>query len=235
MSDLRSVLSLVRRVVRYELNLYLSLIRWVARRPSVPGGGVEAFGYAQAVTPVMWLWIFASAMEMPLFHVLVPWESVRIIGLVLGGWGLVWMIGLLASLRIYPHLLDDTALRVRHGSTVEITVPWDAVATIKAERRDLPSTVRTLQPREAGDGTDLQVGVSGQVNVHAVLRRPLTVRTPKGPAVITELSFLTDDPRALVRRARQQLDSAAGGHTDVPAGTHAVSRASQSARNRPSP
>lgn len=207
MSDLApgAVLSLVWRAIRFELRLYVSLLRWIARRPDVEGAGAEVFGYAQAVTPVMWLWIFASAVEVPLFHLLIPWDGVRIAGLVLGVWGLLWMVGFLASLNVYPHLLDGVVLRVRNGASIDITIPWDAVATIAVQRRDLASSVWTLQPRETANGTDLQVGVSGQVNVHVVLREPLSVPVPKGARHVTELSFWADDPRALVRRAHQAM------------------------------
>jgi len=202
--------SLLRRAVMFELRLYRSLFRWVTRRPDV-AGDVEAFGYAQLVTPVMWLWIFASAVEVPLVHVLIPWDTVRIIALALSVWGLLWMVGLLASLNVYPHLFSPTALRVRHGSSVDIALPWHAIATITAERRELPSSARTLQPRETERGTDLAVAVSGQVNVHAVLRRPTSVPTPKGDMVIAELSFLVDEPRDFVRRARQHLTGEVSG------------------------
>lgn len=205
-TERRTVISLVRRAVASELRLYRSLFRWVTRRPDVPRD-VEAFGYARAVTPVMWLWIFASAVEVPLVHLLVPWDAVRIGLLVIGVWGLLWMVGLLASLNVHPHLMSDTALRVRSGAAIDITIPWDAVASIAVQRRDLPSSIRTLQPRETKSGTDLQVGVSGQVNLHAVLCRPMTVPTPGASRRITELSFWADDQRALVARARQHLPS----------------------------
>jgi len=197
--------ALVRRAVVFELDLYRSLLRWATRRPDVSYPGVEVFGYAQAVTPVLWLWIFASACEIPLLHLLVPWHTVQVVALVLGAWGLLWMVGLLASVTVYPHLLSSSALRVRHGASIDITIGWDAIATIAVQRRDLPSSVRTLQPSETGTGTDLQVGASGQVNVHAVLRQPMDVPTPQGTRCITELSFWADDPRALVARARRDL------------------------------
>lgn len=203
----RALYSLVRKGVVFELRLYRSLLRWVTRHPDVKGPEVEVFGYAKAVTPVMWLWIFASAVEVPLVHILIPWDTVRIVVLVLSVWGLVWMVGLLASINVYPHLLSESTLRVRHGASVDIPVPWAVIEMVKAEQRDLPSTVWTLQPRETERGTDLQVGVSGQVNVHAVLREPLTVDTPKGPMEIAELSFLVDEPRALVSRARHHLEA----------------------------
>ena len=62
----RALYALVRKGVVFELRLYRSLFRWVTRRPDVKGDDTEAFGYAKAVTPVMWLWILASAVEVPL-------------------------------------------------------------------------------------------------------------------------------------------------------------------------
>lgn len=194
-----------RHAVVFELRLYRSLFRWVTRRPDLGTPEDTPFTYARAVTPVMWLWIFASAAELPLAHLLVPWETVRFILLLSGVWGLVWMIGLLASLYVYPHLLGPTTLRVRYGASHTVALPWASVASITHRRQDLDSSVWTLQPRETDDGVDLQVGVSGQVNVHARLRGPTVVTTAKGPMEIVELSFFADDPRALVAHARAVL------------------------------
>lgn len=166
------------------------------------------FTYARTVTPVMWLWIFASAAELPLVHLLVPWEWLRISLLVVGVWGLVWMVGLLASLYVHPHLLGAGRLRVRYGASHTVEVPWAAVASVTYKDEDLESTVWTLQPRESDRGTDLQVGVSGRVNVHAALREPTEVATAKGPMRIVELSFFADEPRPLVARARTHLEEA---------------------------
>jgi hypothetical protein len=205
----RSAFALARHAVLFELRLYRSLYRWVTRRPVVPSPDVEAVGYSRTVTPVMSLWIFGSAVEMVVVHLVVPWPVVRIVLLVVSVWGLVWMIGFLASLKVYPHLVSDSTLRVRHGATVDIAIPWHAVASVVQQRRDLPSSMRTIQLRETNaGGTDLQIGVSGEVNVHVVLAHPLTVPTPKGNQEITELSFLVDDPAALVAKARQHIGSA---------------------------
>lgn len=200
------IVALAKHAVVFELRLYRSLLRWLIRRPDHGGPEDVPFTYAKTVTPVMWLWIFASAAEVPLMHLLVPWDSVRIALLAVGVWGLVWMVGLLASLYVYPHLLGPTTLRVRYGASHSITLPWDAIASMTHKQRDLDSTVWTLQPRETDDGVDLQVGVSGQVNVHARLRRPTIVSTAKGEMEIAELSFFADDPRAFVTRARTMLE-----------------------------
>ncbi|MGH8839964.1 MAG: PH domain-containing protein, partial [Jiangellaceae bacterium] len=84
-------------------------------------------------------------------------------------WGLTWMLGLLASLRTYPHVVGGSGLRIRYGTAVDITVPWDAVASIGVRRRDLPSSL-TVQLSRLESGTVLQVGISSQTNVDLGLR-----------------------------------------------------------------
>ncbi len=197
--------ALAKHAVMFELRLYRSLFRWISRRPDLGMPEDVPFTYAKSVTPVMWLWIFASGTEVLVVHLLVPWDGVRIALLVMGLWGLVWMVGLLASLYVYPHLLGRGMLRVRHGATHSISLPWDAILSVTHDRKDLDSSVWTLQPRETEHGVDLQVGVSGEVNVHAQLRLPTPVSTAKGPMDIVELSFFADDPRALVAEARAIL------------------------------
>ena len=200
------MLDLARRALRYELGMYLSLARWVARRPSHGEPGDRPVGYAQAVTPVLSLWIFGSAVEVPVAHVLVPWESARGVLLLLGIWGLAWMLGLLASLRVYPHLDGPHALRVRQGPRIDVRVPWDAVAQARLDRRDHPSAVRALHPSEQR----LDVAVSGETNVTLQLAQPTLLRTPKGEVEVTEVGLLVDDPRAFVTSVRARLAARAG-------------------------
>lgn len=208
--ELRRLPGLLWRLVVLELRLYWSLLRWLARRPSHGGPEDETVTYARLVTPVMWLWIFASAMEVPLIHVLVPWDSIRFPLLVIGVWGLLWMVGLLSSLWVHPHLVGPSHLRVRHGAATDLPVAWADVASVTSEHRDLDSTVWTLQPVETDRGTVLQVAVSGQVNVHLTFHEPVVLRTHKLTAGWVEaeyvgLSLFADDPRDAVERVRAHL------------------------------
>ena len=194
-----------RHAVVFEVRLYRSLFRWITRRADRGGPEDTAVTYARMVTPVMWLWIFASAAEVPLVHVLVPWEGIRLALLVTGVWGVVWMIGLLASLWVYPHLLTPDRLVVRSGAGHRIELPWESIASLRIGLEDLPSSVWTLQPLETPEGTDLNVGSGAQVNVHARLTSPTVVPTAKGPMEVVELSFYADEPRDLVAQAGPRL------------------------------
>lgn len=201
MSLVRQAGRLARHAVVFEINIYVSLLRWIARRPSVPEGS-SPVGYARMATPVIALWIFGSALEIPVVHVLVPWDGLRIPLLILGIWGLMWMIGFLAGLRSYPHLLTGETLRVRNGPMHDIAIPLAEVARVTTGERSLPSSMWVLQPETTDGGTHLNVTVSGQVNVHLALRRPLAVRTRKGDLTVAALSLWVDEPRELAARLR---------------------------------
>jgi hypothetical protein len=190
---------LARHGIVFEINIYKSLLRWILRRPSVPPGSTP-LNYAQMVTPVLALWIFGSAVEIPVVHVLMPWDALRIPLLLLGVWGLMWMVGFLAGLRSYPHLLDVDALRVRNGPMHDIAIPLVEIERATSGEKSLPSSMWVLQPESTDGGVHLNVTVSGQVNVHLALRQPLSIRTRKGRMTITALSFWVDEPREVAAR-----------------------------------
>jgi hypothetical protein len=81
------------------------------------------FGYARSTTPIIAAFIGVSAIEIPAVHLLVPWETVRVVVDLLGVYGLLWMVGLLALLRTRPHVVTADGLRVRGSGGLDITVP----------------------------------------------------------------------------------------------------------------
>jgi hypothetical protein len=208
MTLLHRTLRVTRHALVFELNIYKSLLRWLLRRPSIPAG-FEPVGYARLATPILALWTFGSALELPLVHVLVPWPAVRISLLVIGVWGLLWMVGFLAGLRSYPHLLGPDSLRIRNGAVHDIAVPWEAIAQASTHDQSLPSSVWVLQPQETERGTHLRVAVSGRVNVHLALDGPRTLRTRRGDMVVTGVSLWVDEPRAVAARIRREVEARA--------------------------
>ena len=205
MTPLHRSILLARHALVFELNIYKSLLRWLLRRPSVPAG-FEPVAYAQLATPMMALWIFGSALELPLVHVLVPWHGVRITLLAIGVWGLLWMLGALAGLRTYPHLLGADMLRIRNGAMHDIAIPWETIAQVSTQDRSLPSSMWVLQPDRTEQGTHLNVAVSGRVNLHLALRQPLAVDTRKGHMVVTGVSLWVDEPREAASRIRRHVE-----------------------------
>src|SRR5262245_59348361 len=116
--------SLGRRAFAYEMGMWRSLYVWIFRRPLTRETGAAPFGYAGMVTPLLGVFIGVSAIEVPILHFLLPWQTVRVVGIILGAYGLLWMVGLLAALRVHPHVVAASGLRIRDGISHDVTIPW---------------------------------------------------------------------------------------------------------------
>jgi len=199
----RNVVALARKLVNFELSLYRSLYRWATRRPDVPADA-GAFAYVGAVAVVLWAFIIVSAVEIVVFHLILPWEVVRLVVDIVSIWGLLWMLGFAASMHVYPHLVDGTGVRVRNSTGTDITVPWDAIASVSVRERSRDRS-KTVQVDHDEKGDVLHVVMSSRSNVDLRLRRPLVVPLAKGDETVTEVRFFADDARALVNRVRAHL------------------------------
>ncbi|MEE6262927.1 hypothetical protein [Plantactinospora sonchi] len=201
--------SLVRTAVAYESAMWRSLFRWVLRRPvSYPPGAVT-FSYLGVVRPILVMFIVLSAVEIPIFDLiiarLVPWQPARYLVLALGVYGLIWMLGLFAMLQLHPHVLDDTGIRVRNGISLDLTIPWDGVAAVHKRYRSLPSG-KGVQVERDDSGPIVNLGVGSQTSVDVVLREPVRLALPKGPSEPTDrVRIYADDPDAFVASARRHI------------------------------
>jgi Bacterial PH domain len=204
MAALRKAFSLARWFVTLEIGIWRSLFLLVTQRVSGQGPGVQAFSYAKELAPLMGAFIFVSLIELPVVHLLLPWDTVRLIAAVLSVWGLLWMIGLLASMKVFPHLIDDNGLRIRYGTTTDIRIPWDAIASVTTRRHSVP-TRHHVELERSDDETVLNVPVLKQTKIDVELHQPTTIKLPKHTTQITELRFYADDPRAFVTSARKRL------------------------------
>ena len=208
MTLLRRLPRLLRDAVGFELALYRSLARWVARRPDVPSGATP-IGYSRLVAPMLWLWIFGSTVEVivvevVLRHVDQPWAAaVRVPLLLLGIWGVVWMLGMLASLRVRPHLLTDTELLARSGARTWLAVPLAAVESTRSVEHQLPGVIRSLHV----DDTLALVGVSSRTNLELILSGPTTVSTSKGELSVSRVGIWVDEPRKIAAQLRPRLST----------------------------
>jgi hypothetical protein len=199
--DLSRFPRLAWRLGLLELRMYAALGRWVLRRKAVPTGA-EPWGYARLVTPMLCLWVFGGVVETVAFHFIIPWPKVRLAVDVIDIWGVVWMLGLLASYQVRPHVVALDQLRVRNGVSHDIRVPLAAVSAVVLRERDLPSSVFALHVEETDEGRHVGLGVSGRTNITLRFAEPTLLDTAKGQVYADALSLWADDPRALADRIR---------------------------------
>ena len=208
MTLLRRLPGLLRDALLYELSLYRSLVRWLARRPDVPSGATP-IGYSRLVAPMLWLWIFGSTVEVVVVEVVLrhldqPWaDAARVPLLVLGIWGVVWMLGMLASYRVRPHLRTDTGLHVRSGARTWLVLPLEAVEATRPVEHELPGVIRSLHV----DGALALVGVGSRTNLEMMLTRPTTVSTSKGEVTVSRVGIWVDEPREVAAQIKPRLST----------------------------
>ncbi len=204
---------LARRALAFELGTWRSLWRWVRRRPAV-GEGADAFPYASAAAPVLWTFVVLSAVEIPLVDWLLPWRSLRVAVAVLGLYGLLWMVGMLAGQRVHPHTVDVAGLRVRSGWTVDVRVPWEEIAAARVRRRSVEGS-RTVVVEETGGRRAVSVAVVSSTQVDVEFRTPLVLPLARtGGRPVDALRLAADDPAALVRRLRRGIADHAAAPAD---------------------
>jgi hypothetical protein len=206
MTLLRRLPELLRDALLYELSLYRSLVRWIVRRPDVPRGATPV-GYSRLVAPMMWLWIFGSTVEVIVVEVVLrhleqPWaDAARVPLLVLGIWGVFWMLGMLASYRVRPHLLTDTELRVRSGARTWLVLPLAAVEAARPVEHEVPGVIRSLHV----NGALALVGTGSRTNLEMILTRPTNVFTSQGEATVSRVGIWVDEPREIAAQIRPRL------------------------------
>ncbi|WP_372984059.1 hypothetical protein [Microbacterium sp.] len=139
------ILAFLHRAWVAELRVYSSIARAIARRPAVPKGGT-GIGYHRPVLTVLFIFISLSAVEIPILDLIVhQWPVVRITLLVLGIWGVTWMVGLLCAMLMRPHAVGPDGVRVRSGLELDVPIGWADIASIAISRRvDEPKQPRVI-------------------------------------------------------------------------------------------
>jgi hypothetical protein len=200
--------------------MWADLVRWILRRP-VCATGETPFGYARTTTPIVGGFIAASAIEIPALHLLVPWETTRFVVDLLGAYGLLWMVGMLASLRTRPHVVTADGLRVRGTGGLDVTIPWEYIGSVRAVDRTVGGR-RGIGVDRTADGPTLYVAVMNRTNVDVTFRGRAIVELPRGDSEpLHGLRVAADEPAALVAAVREHLrpdvaarSSGVGGATD---------------------
>lgn len=123
----------------------------------------QAFAYHRSVAPMMWVFVTIASVELVVVHLLValwrPWVAAALS--VLAGASIVWLVGVIRSMRRLPVLIEADRLVMRVGTLRRIDVPrgqvaglhecWDAAALkrpgiVKLSLIAWPNVVVDIEP-----------------------------------------------------------------------------------------
>lgn len=209
----RRLWSLLVRLTKMELRIYESIWRIIARKPRIPSDSV-GFKYHRPVLTVLIVLIVLSAIEIPVIDAIVHrWTPVRIGFLILGIWGVTWMLGLLFAFFTRPHVVGTDGIIVREGLEVELKVSWQDIQSVGfLEQRSGRVSGEEKPPKVfyEDDKSVMSIRVSNETNLEIRFERPLALSLPglppKGGVHTCDiLRFWADDPRGFLDEARKHI------------------------------
>lgn len=192
----------LRAAARAERDGWVSLTRWVLRRPRVPAGAT-AFGYHAPVLTVLIIFVVLSAVELVIVDIVVhALPAVRIPLLIVGVWGLLFMLGMLAGYLTRPHAVGPAGIRARRGAGIDIDLPWQVIASV-APARDVLEKAPLV--REEAHGATLALRPQDETNVLIELEHPTRIRLGDDAHTITAVRLWADDLPGFLAAVRTHI------------------------------
>ena len=203
----RRVRHLARRAWAMEIHGYQNIYRFLFRRPRVPAGAA-GFSYHQPVLPILIVFTVVSAVELVVVDVIVHrWPTIRIPLLVLGIWGLTFMLGLLFGMLVRPHAVGPDGIRIRSGSEVDIPLAWDDIDSVTLRKHAIQEKEPRVTVDEQGVAT-LHLRIMNETNLEIRLEEPTPLQLPHGTETVRVVAIFADDPQAFMAAARRNLQPA---------------------------
>lgn len=208
-----SVPAPIARFARFEFLLWESAARWAARRPLVPQGG-QGFTFHRHETPILMAFAGLGTIEIVVVHWLLPWPVARIIALVLGVMGVLWVLGFLASLSTRPHYVTDKTLAVRVDAHTMIRLERSRIATATPALNHSAEDGVRIGRSPDGEGEAVSIVRHGQTNVSVSLEHGTALDVPgHGVLNVRRLSFWVDEAEALCASLQRNSHSITGSGT----------------------
>lgn len=196
------LIRLAQRAWRAELNVWMSLYRFVFRRPRVPPGAT-AFPYHSPVLTILVIFIVLSAIEIPVVDLIVhDWPWVRIPLLIAGIWGVTWMVGLLFGYLTRPHAVGPAGIRARLGADIDLNLEWDIVQSVERSR-DVVEKAPMFG--DESHGRTLALRMQNETNILVILERPATVSIHGVSAEIDAARMWVDDLDGFMTAVRTHM------------------------------
>ncbi|WP_306320876.1 MULTISPECIES: hypothetical protein [unclassified Streptomyces] len=181
----------VRRVAGHEARVFVSLLRWVARRRHGVPAGAEAFAYARGQAVMMYSFAFVCVVEsFGMWALLRHWPTLHHIVLFLDVYTVLMVLGLHAASVTRPHVVTDDALRVRRAAHIDVRIPLERIAAVRRENRYTHTPCEGELNLDIGSQTSITVELTAPVRHFTFLGRPKDIHLVRLHA---------EDPDALVR------------------------------------
>lgn len=171
--------------------LYYAVAGWFTRyQPTLPAHRPLTYHLKSGYGMTAAMMIGLSLIEIPLVHLVVHQFNpiVAWILTLLTLYTILWLIGDYQAIRLHPIVVDETHLHLRAGMRWQVTIPLEAIITIRP---------LTLAGRQKKEGLDLSI--AGNAKLLLELNEPVTVKGLFGIKRVTDkIAFAVDDEKAFL-------------------------------------
>jgi hypothetical protein len=179
-------------IVLTELSLvYYAIGGWFARyAPTHPTYKPFTYHLKSGYGTIAALMIGLSCIEIPLMHLVIHQFSP------IGAWILtiltlytiLWLVGDYQAIRLHPIVVEGNTLHLRAGMRWHVTIPLEAITTL-----------RPLHHTERSKKEVLDLSIAGNPRLLLELKNPVTVRGLFGMKRVTDkIAFAVDDDKAFL-------------------------------------
>ena len=185
----------VRHVALTETDLLFSLARVALRRPPRVPAGSEPIPAREGTLAIPVAFGVLTLVEVVALHLVLPWPELSAALTLLSLYGLLLMLGVIASRWDHPHHATGTSLVLRHGAHVVADVPYEQISyviSVLDGSVTSPTIDHGIARLATMHGCSVAVGVQSPHPV--VLSGSRRSRAHR----VSEIRFAADDPSAVV-------------------------------------
>lgn len=188
------------RVILVEPRMWVCLVRWVTGHYPRTGFRYDA-GLRVLIWTIVGLVVVEGTIVELLLGLVLPGSVWVWVSLGLHLYGLLALLGFLASWATRPHLFDDHGLRLRDGILAELVVPYAAVVGVRAARR--PNFGRS--GLKINDGAGLLAHGDATVTLTLDPTSPIAVAGRPGSLPLDYMAITADEARKFVDALRARV------------------------------
>jgi hypothetical protein len=189
--------SIAARLIVGEPKLWAAIFIWISGRSRRDARGFHysASSNLGLVTVVVLGLIILEGGIGGLLARLAPWPWLSPVLIIISAYATIWIIGIFASLRAFPHLVTEQGLLLRYGVLGEAWIPWRDVDQIVKETLASPGGMDGLSTND-GIAT---IAAGGKTAVTIRRRSPGLVKGfLRETAGIGQIRVAADDPNAFL-------------------------------------
>lgn len=186
----------VRRAVKAEISCLVSLTRVSLRRPPQIPNGADSIPAREGTLAIPVAFGAVTLVEVTVLHLVLPWPTLSVALTLISVYGLILLLGVIASRWDHPHYATSRSLVLRNGAHVVADIPYRDISVIVPVRDGsvvAPTNADGIARLATMNGCHVAVGLASPRRI------ALTANGREKGSFVHEIRFAADDAPEVIR------------------------------------